>query len=56
LKSYLGIVWLQDLPIDKDITSYAMLCESMEPTMALPPMPKWDGREIKCPEGYQPVF
>ncbi|NMF56590.1 type IV pilin-like G/H family protein [Pseudanabaena yagii] len=56
LKSYVGIVWLQDISVSKDVTSYASLCESIEPTMKLPPIPKWDGREIKCPEGYKPIF
>ncbi len=56
LKSYVGIVWLQEISVPKEVTSYARLCESIEPTMKLPPIPKWDGREMKCPEGYKTIF
>ncbi|MCA6572681.1 MAG: hypothetical protein IM537_10910 [Pseudanabaena sp. M57BS1SP1A06MG] len=52
----MGIIWLQDISVSKNVTSYSKLCVSIEPTMKLPPIPKWDGREIKCPEGYKPIF
>lgn len=52
LKSYVGVAWVQYATNSIDITSFASLCESIEPTMTSPPLPKWDGREMKCPEGY----
>jgi len=52
LKSYVGFVSLTDLPQFNDITPIAILCESIAPTMKAPPLPKWDGKNLNCPDGY----
>lgn len=55
LKSYVGIVYLQHSPSFNDITSYAILCESNQPTMKTPSPPRWNGKEMICPEGYTAI-
>lgn len=53
LKSYIGFVSLNVfLPNLNEFTTLSVLCESNKPTMEAPPLPKWDGKELKCPNGY----
>lgn len=55
LKSYVGIVYVQHSTSSSDITSYSILCESNQPTMKTPSPPKWNGKEMICPEGYTAI-
>lgn len=52
LKSYVGFVSLTIPPQLNDFATIAILCESIAPTMKTPPLPKWDGKKLKCPDGY----
>jgi len=52
LKSYIGFVSLQVLPNLNELTTLPILCKSNKPTMEVPSLPKWDGKELKCPDGY----
>ncbi len=58
LKSYVGIVYVQRSPSSNgidDITSWAILCQSNQPTMKIPSHPTWNGKEIICPDGYTAI-
>jgi hypothetical protein len=58
LKSYVGIAYVRRSYIPKDIESifpYAVLCESNQPTMKMPSSPRWNGKEMMCPEGYTAI-
>jgi type II secretory pathway pseudopilin PulG len=55
LKSYVGIVYVQHSPNSNDIddiTSWAILCQSNQPTMKTPSQPTWNGKQMLCPDGY----
>jgi type II secretory pathway pseudopilin PulG len=54
LKNYLGVVYLSGTT-SNDITSLAILCESNEPTTNAAGSPKFDGKEMKCPDGYTAI-
>ncbi len=51
LKSYIGTVYLSTIS-SGDITSLTILCESNEPTTKEAGSPKFDGKEMQCPDGY----
>ena len=55
LKSYLGAAYLSNLSGNNDLTTIAILCESTEPTTKQAGSPKFDGKALQCPDGYQPV-
>ncbi|MFN5856568.1 MAG: type IV pilin-like G/H family protein [Pseudanabaenaceae cyanobacterium] len=56
LKSYLGAVYLRSVTnppsSPRDVTSMAILCESEQPTMTPPDLPKFNGETMQCPAGY----
>ncbi|PZO42731.1 MAG: hypothetical protein DCF19_06795 [Pseudanabaena frigida] len=54
LKSYLGIAYLSGTS-SNDLTTLAILCESNEPTTKEAGLPKFDGKEMQCPDGYSNV-
>jgi len=55
-KSYLGVVYLRSVTNppsnSQDVTPIAILCESQQPTMKVPDLPKFDGKTMQCPTGY----
>ncbi|GBO53656.1 type IV pilin PilA [Pseudanabaena sp. lw0831] len=51
LKSYIGVVYLLTVA-GGDISTFAILCESTEPTTKEAGLPKFDGKEMQCPDGY----
>lgn len=54
LKSYIGAVYLLTIS-SGDISTFAILCESNEPTTKEAGLPKFDGKEMQCPDGYANV-
>lgn len=56
LKSYVGVVWIGNVPHFNELTSRAILCESSQPTLKLPPAPTFrtskEGPEANCPKGF----
>ncbi len=54
LKSYIGTVYLSTVS-GGDMTTLAILCESNEPTTKESGLPKFDGKEMQCPDGYASV-
>ncbi|MDX2255644.1 MAG: type IV pilin-like G/H family protein [Pseudanabaenaceae cyanobacterium bins.39] len=63
LKSYIGVVYLvpfSDQPnkptysLD-NLTSLAITCESLKPTNNTSGLPKFEGKEMLCPDGYKKV-
>lgn len=58
LKSYVGIVYVQQNPSSNDINdimSLSILCQSNQPTMKTPSQPTWNGKQIICPDGYTAI-
>ena len=51
LKSYLGVVYLSGTTSNA-INTLSILCESSEPATNAAGSPKFDGNEMKCPDGY----
>lgn len=52
LKSYVGIVYLSNSGSSAEINSLSVLCESQQPTTKQSGLPKFDGKQIKCPSDY----
>ncbi len=56
LKSYVGVVWLFNIPGSNELTSNRILCESSQPTQKLPPAPTFrntkEGTVANCPKGF----
>lgn len=50
-KSYVGVAYLLTTQ-SGEITSLSILCESNEPTTKESGLPKFDGKEMQCPDGY----
>jgi len=55
LKSYLGVVYLSSPLGDDERVFITLLCESNAPTTNAARSPKFDGEEIKCPDGYTTI-
>ncbi|MEI6428495.1 MAG: type IV pilin-like G/H family protein [Pseudanabaena sp. ELA607] len=55
LKSYMGVVYLKLWDDKTDLTTMSILCQSKEPTMKEPDLPKFDGKTMQCPNGYENV-
>lgn len=52
LKSYVGVVYLINSGAAADLSSLGILCESQQPTTKEWGLPKFDGKEMKCPDDY----
>ena len=52
LKSYVGVVYLTNSGSTADLSSLSVLCESQQPTTKEGGLPKFDGKQIKCPDDY----
>ncbi len=55
LKSYIGLVYTRLVSQSQDATTFALLCESQNPTRKSPPKFKLSDDPI-CPEGYVDAF
>jgi hypothetical protein len=53
LKSYVGFAYLVNS--GSDINTFSVRCESQQPTTKESDLPKFDGKEIKCPDDYIPL-
>lgn len=54
LKSYLGAAYLSGSS-NSGLTTITILCESNEPTKKEAGLPKFDGKALQCPDGYEVI-